>query len=118
MRDFSEEEYIEREVNARVAFKLGDVFSGIKNRIHPGDDDMLLNIEDRVRNRTLKEVREIFIKESWMPTLSKTMGRDAYIKAYDKAVSDILGLIPVDYRRDRMLTQKIVRIVDAIFEQK
>ena len=103
---------INKEIQARIEFKMNEVLTSIKNRLgykYQQAFDMTQN--SNAEFRAFQELSEIFKKEMYLPTPYDNMSEEKKRKAKDKAVDKIVDSFEL---RGYEYEMKIRTIVSAI----
>lgn len=103
----------EKEVQARVEFKMNELLTGIKNRVNFKYAQAFdMTHKSQYIWEAFKEVGEMVKKEVEMGTPSNQMDRESKWLAKEKAVDKIVESLDLKGRRDYQ--SKIRIIVDAV----
>lgn len=102
-------EEIEKEINARVEFKLNELKTGVKNRVAAKYAQAFnMTRESQYAWEAFKEISEMFNKEISMATPSNDMDRERKWKAKEKAVESIMKSLHDRDRHDFNYKARIV----------
>lgn len=104
------EQEIEKEIQARVEFKMNELLTGIKNRVgHKYGQAFDMTRESQYKWEAFKEIAEMVKKETEMATPRNNMDKHKKWEAKEKAVANLAKLFDVNRMRD--YPEKMKRIV-------
>ena len=103
---------IEREIQARVDFKMSELLTGVKNRVgHKYSKAFDMTRESEYAWKAFEELAEMVKKETIMGTPRNDMDMHARWKAKETAVENIMELFKC---RGRDYHEKVRRLVTEI----
>lgn len=111
MSDFSED--VEKEIQARIEFKLGELLTGVKNRVHFKHMQAFdMTRESGYAWKAFEELSGMLKKEIEMPTPYDNMVGERKRKAKNIAVDNIMDAL--DFRDKHKYYSKVNIIVKEI----
>ena len=113
----------EKEVQARVAFKLNDILSHIEQSVHRNkalafnltfSNDIRGGEKCQHYSEAFEQLRSVFLKEIEMPVPRNDMHERNKKEKRNEAVDEIMKMLPME---DRRRVGRVVQIIEKCMEE-